>query len=348
MVGANLLVTEPRIVGEETTVDVVSYDAATGAERWRRPVPGPSVSTLVVVGGEAWYGWRTSPSDPAGCDAAIERVNVNTGAPVATLADLYPFELLVMEGGVYTVTATGAAACSYPQPTGFEVRDPKTGAVRWRGPYGRVAAAANGYVFNQPVARRRQRALAVRAFDADGCGAPTCNGLWTATLGGPGEMMAARNGQVYVQNIGLLGQSFTGVDQRTGLSPRWCRCRTATRRSTPPPTPTRSTRPSTAGAASRRCGPTRRPAVRSWGACRGGRARCPTASRATTSSPATWCSWSAAAVYAFDADGCGQATCAPLVELPAGANELIVASGRVYAASGRTAARSPPSPSPAS
>jgi hypothetical protein len=296
-------------------------------------VPGPNVSSLVVVGGEAWYGWRTSPSDPVDCDAAIERVNVNTGATVATLADLYPFELLVMEGGVYTVTATGAAACSYPQPTGFEVRDPKTGAVRWRGPYGRIPAAADGYVFNQPVPADGSAPSQVRAYDADGCGAPTCNGLWTATLGGPGEMMAARNGQVYVQNIGPLGQSFTGVDQRTGL----------TRSVVPLP----HGYPTVDAAAD---GDSVYTAEYSWSGV--------TTLRAYTAAGCSvlWCvpRWSgqvphsisghhvvagdvvfvaAWAVYAFDADGCGQATCTPLVELPAAASKVIVAGGRVYAAS---------------
>ena len=195
-----------------------------------------------------------------------------------------------------------------------------------------MPVAAGGYVFNQPMPADGSAPSQVRAYDVDGCGAPTCTGVWTSTLGGPGRMMAAPNGQLYVQNFGLLGQSFTGVDQRAGL----------TRSMIPLP----HGYPTVNAAAD---GDSVYTTEYSW-------------SRVTTlrAYTAAGCSvvgctprWSgqvptgfsgnhvvagdvvfvpAGTVYAFDADGCGQATCAPLVELPADANTVMVAGGRVYAA----------------
>ena len=97
-------------------------------------------------------------------------------------------------GGVFDAPALADGRLYVPTGTGLVVIDAATGAISWSSPGGLVTqqpAVAGGLVF---VGSGQ-----VMAFDAAGCGAPTCAPLWTDSLdsyvtGAP----AVSNGQLYV------------------------------------------------------------------------------------------------------------------------------------------------------
>jgi outer membrane protein assembly factor BamB len=165
----------------QTSAEVRALDAATGAEVWQRVVvppqlPDPSVPFLVfpvAFSGDAlWISYATSSTgihfvslDPAGGSILTDSPGgLLVTTPVATA------------GGVAAYAAFSFATRS----STLVVRDPHTAAVQWT-----VDLAASNAVENVAVARGHLYAPAssvLTAFAAAGCGAATCPPIWQAPM----------------------------------------------------------------------------------------------------------------------------------------------------------------------
>jgi hypothetical protein len=338
--GPNLIVGEQHGVttpnGEMGRADLVSYDAATGAERWRRSFPEGRIFDAAVVGSDVWAVLRVDRADGT-CTGALERVRLATGAPVGSTPGVWSREPLLPFGqGVYIAPNGLTPDCSTTPSTSFEVRDRATGAVKWRGPAGRLPAVAGGYLFDQP----QPDATAIRAFDADGCGAPTCSPVWTATASLPGDMMAPGNGQVYATESNLFAPALVGRDQRTGAA--------LSRIPFPAPLPTSSIAADGTSIYTTYYDP-QGTTVSAYAASACSLLGCaPRWTARLPSSPSGNLIVAGGVVYvpmqstvhAFAAEGCGRPTCEPLrsidVGFDAGTGRVMVAGGRLYAGDGFT------------
>ena len=314
--------------------------------------------TVSVVGSQVWFSW-VAGAPGAGCRAGIERLDLATGESVGEVPDAYARDLVPFDRGVYTLTMDAQDACAYrcalggcsggptappPAPTTFDVRDRATGAVLWRAPYGsdgtglpgsRVAIADGLIVTRAPVG--------LAAFAAGGCGAPTCQPTWTGGFFELSPLLGTDDGMFFAAGGDSFGFSWLGLDPRAPGSVMRI----------PTSTPTYATAlatdddsayvidrpietaagPTTVRAFTRTpCGDGLPACVPRW------TGRVPDAADRHVVAGGVVYLGTGGGVYAFAADGCGQATCAPLAQVgSAPAGDLLVAGGRLYTA---------PTPSP--
>jgi hypothetical protein len=199
--GSGLLATEP---GDTTTgFGVRSYPlsglvntcGSSGEEscpRWATPIDGVEAGPPVLGGGAG--GETVFAATTIGTVYALDG---DTGAVLwSTPAGASVTDAPALADDVlYVPTAAGELVAL----------DAATGTVLWRGATGSGAAitaqpaSAGGVVFTGSEDGR------VSAFDASGCGSPTCGTLWSTSVGARiGSPPIVSNGQVYVANANGL------------------------------------------------------------------------------------------------------------------------------------------------
>jgi outer membrane protein assembly factor BamB len=331
-----------------------ALDARTGATVWDTElVPGGSgvtsyPSAAVLSGGELWAGGAAvfTLGSIVRCGADFGRLDPSDGTVVATSPDdIYSPAVTAGDVVVQTTTAFGdpdGGFCINGAPLTVTVRDRASLAALWSAPvpgeqsgplvpFYTLPTVADGriYVANGSV---------LAAYALDGCGADTCEPLWSVDVGGTIDRstpVAASGGRVVVT---LTAGQVVAVEGSSGVE-RWRALLDVSPPIAPPlqivaaagDTAYVATAGSgtgqdrllaypMAGCGSQLCAPT-------WVG---------TSPLALTSPPtvAGGVVWVGAegAVLAYDADGCGSSTCAPIANIPlAGrATSVTVALGRLY------------------
>lgn len=181
---------EPILSGDRlyTTVastgsgSVRAYDVRTGAIAWETPVPAPRgprpPSPVVLVGGALWVTHEDSSGSL--CSAQLTRLDPATGNVLGTetTGPRAPGPV-VADGTTMAFTTDGRCSQTGNQPQ-LVVRDVGDPAQGWTfrfpaGVFPTSPSIGDGRIFvvADDVAY---------AFDAAGCGAPTCSPVWTASL----------------------------------------------------------------------------------------------------------------------------------------------------------------------
>jgi outer membrane protein assembly factor BamB len=339
----------PAISDDGPTLAVQAYDVDTGDLAWERdllpadPTEEIFAHPVAVIDGALWVAYHHY--NTPGCVGTLERLDPATGALLSEDTIGIPQSPVVESNGVVATVEVAGSRCNMQR---LVVRDLETRAVEWVYPFsagtglstptfgdGRIIVAANtGWGSGH----------AVHAWDATGCGSTTCAPDWTHSR--PGERAthirptAGPNGQAYVfveQALdGATALTVRSLDTRTGQV-RWS---SATRYTgdMPPGTWGLAVAGGTlyvAGYEGSTLGPepvTGRIDAYAAGGC--GQAECSrlwSAELGEGVRPATPPAFAGDVVYvgtrsgpgvhqpslvAVDAAGCGQATCAPVVEVP--------------------------------
>lgn len=210
---------EPILTGGNlyTTVDapgdgrVRSYDAATGAVLWDTPVPGPATAgptgPVVSIAGALWV--SRAGAGGSVCDSLLHRLDPATGKVVDSETTGPAITGPVVGSGTTLAFVTRPGCSETGGRTRLAVRDLSGATESWT--YSFPAgdqpttppSIGNGTIY---VASANQ----VYAFDAAGCGAATCEPLWSASLDVDGQRVDADgsrpvvgpDGTVYVGAMG--------------------------------------------------------------------------------------------------------------------------------------------------
>lgn len=326
----------------------------TGDEIWTRQIEG---STLVATGvtfsgSDLWVGHLDpSASSCSGDPGRLTSLDPATGDVTSSEATTVPVALPVAAGPVEAlVRSTG---CLDPTaPSALVVRDTASHATQWTYAFPGPAGGATISGTTIYVSSGGQ----VYAFDALGCGAPTCDPLWVRSGGSGAIVVAGRmfavshettdlgHGvtaqtallTVYDARTGdkLWGTSYTGGDpfmglgrgEIVGLAVTGDTVYVAEWHDPGSPGPAIGTLDAfpAAGCGAAFCSP-------AW---RGSLPGAPTAQIAAGGG-LVYAGTDAQTVAAFDAAGCGVATCAPLVSrpVPGQPTDIVVAQGALLVTS---------------
>jgi hypothetical protein len=310
-------------------VKVTSLDAGTGTQNWSRSItPGGTAQGLVtgsavVVGDQVWAEWLAFAIGPRGtqaCAGGGGRLDLETGDSVGS-TDL-PADIMTT-GDLAAVKETSFLQdCTFGATSGLRVLSGDTAAQVWEN-------TALGST--QPIAAGSRLidtlGTTVRSFAAAGCGAPQCQPVWTADVGVPLDGLVADGNRLYAVSDDP-SRELLGLDIATGA--------VVWRASVPSLsgmaafggivyTTSGSTLLALDGAG---CVSTCSPL---WTATFPGTR---VSANLAGAGGAVYVASDAGVVSAFDAAGCGAATCAPVTQVPLGGEStgtLIVASGHLYA-----------------
>jgi outer membrane protein assembly factor BamB len=211
---------------EVSTLAVTARNLATGEEVWQhsfRPPGAPvvgDIGSVSVLNGAVWVEYRHSGLPP--CVSAVARLEPSTGVVLSTDQIGLTDNPIVADGGrwAYTSSTTTTGGCT--GEIQLTVRDVASRVKLW------------SYTFPSPASRDvpvmsggrifvRVRGV-LYAFDAAGCGADTCDPLWTVSpgsvsflrptvLGGPG-------GPLFIDQTEAVGGEFrkliVALDPATG------------------------------------------------------------------------------------------------------------------------------------
>ena len=314
-----------------------SIAASSGAFQWAHTTSGgpfPNLTTVAgvagptVVGDEVWAAMRLQVFTAHGgaCGGANVRVDLATGAeltPVvpATSGAIVPFgEAVAAYAQSFQFSPTsGCTSTAGP----LTVHDQATGAARWTGQVG-----------GRPVVIGDQLLSAsgptVRAYTAAGCGAPTCEPVWTATLPSGASQLSAAGAYAYALVPSSTPATLVALDRATGavawtatLPDMWPSMTLAGGRVHVVSDGTLSTFDA-AGCGAPTCAP-------AWTANLGG----PTEGPAISGGGVVYQGMTDGRVLAFDAAGCGATTCTPLATLTVAGtpSRLVVDGGRLFVTS---------------
>jgi hypothetical protein len=208
---------------------VTAYDAGSGATRWSR-VLGPAdagvrqaMTDPIVAGNRVWASWIAAGtgSGGTGCAAAVERLDLHTGAslgaPTAGFASaLVSFAGQVAVAGGSLVADPGVPGGCRPSTTGVRVDD-EAGGPSWAAAAGAGGSQRPIVVDGVLVTRDGGR---LSGYRAAGCGAPTCTPIWTTTVGTGGvqQLAAEPGGPIVAIGDGPSGEPYRLVtlDPATG------------------------------------------------------------------------------------------------------------------------------------
>jgi hypothetical protein len=167
---------EPQFV---TGVEARSLESGTTA--WSRRLHSTRSESrsagVSFVDGKLWVGYYHLPTgDPSVLATRRERLDPDDGSTVGSLDDDGLADVPVEAGGIMAdVTSANVAA-----PTLLTVRDRDTAEPLWSASVppasGTRPVIAHGQIYVHD-------GTSLHAFDAEGCGAPTCTPLWTARHG---------------------------------------------------------------------------------------------------------------------------------------------------------------------
>jgi outer membrane protein assembly factor BamB len=311
-------------------VNVTSLDAGTGAQNWSTDIApgfiaeGLVTGSAVVVGDQVWAEWLAfaiGPRGGQGCLGGGSRLDLETGASVGStnlLAD-------IMTTGDLTAVeeTTFLQDCTFGASSGLRVLSGGTAELVWEN-------TALGST--QPVAADGRMidtlGTTVRSFAAAGCGAPQCQPVWTADLGVPLGGLVADGDRLYTVGGTDPSRELLGLDIATGGAIVW-----------------RAPLASLSGMAAfggilyvsggttlsaydgAGCVSTCSPL---WTATLPGQVF----SNLAGAGGVVYAASEDGTVSAFDAAGCGAATCVPVKQVSLGGRptgRLIVASGHLYA-----------------
>jgi outer membrane protein assembly factor BamB len=309
--------------------DVRAFDAASGAEAWRRelvpPLP-PDPTNIVIAnpvafsGGRLWLGYAATglgihlvSLHPA--DGSILTESNNDGQVVTTPV----------------VTGQGVAAYAQVNPnassSALVVRDPDTATIQWTAVLTLLpvedVVIARGHVYAPDSST-------LTAFAVAGCGAATCAPVWRAAVPGGARVRhvaVAPDGSVVIS----AGGSVTAFDGATGAV-RWTRTLpglpgetvaiagdliyVASQAVTDPAGGTTGENAllalSLADGTTRWTGPL------------------PAGAAAPLVAAGVVYTGAGNDLYGFDAAGCSAATCDPLVTVPGGGSPRSIGEGRLY------------------
>ena len=329
----------PDHVGPGAFSRLRSLNTATGAQQWQQPVTNDAFVMVATRGGATVqgdrvmvgiYGALISGSLTVCGDSTFSLPLNGQGQPInASLFGLFdpnvPFgPNLAVENTFFTGSTNAPQDCAFGPPM-LQVWEPSSFGAAWSAPGG-----------GRPVVVDDQLLVAsgstVRSYVASGCGATTCDPVWSADLGVTVADMAADAGdRLYVlTEAGAGGREVLAVDRGDG-SVTW---RTALPGSADGPASmaveggrlhvAAGTTLSTfagAGCGATTCDP-------DWTAA----LTAPFAGNLATGGGVVYAADAAGAVGAWDAAGCSAATCAPLVTLAvAGApTRLVQASASLF------------------
>ena len=224
---------EPILAGGRlyTTVDgagggrVRAYDAATGAVLWDTPVPGPATAgssgPVVSVGGALWV--SRAGGGGSACDSLLNRLDPATGNVLGSEVTGPAVTGPVVAAGTTVAFVTRPWCSQTGNRAQLAVRDLSGATESWTfsfpdGDFPTPPSIGNGKIY---VASGNQ----VYAFDAAGCGAATSAPLWTTSLdldGGRVDAAGSRlvvgpDGTVYVGAMaGGLQTLVLALDGQTG------------------------------------------------------------------------------------------------------------------------------------
>jgi len=310
-------------------VNVTSLDAGTGAQNWSTDIApgfiaqGLVTGSAVAVGDQVWGEWLAfaiGPRGGQGCLGGGTRVDLETGALVGNtnlLSDI------MTTGDLAAVKETSFLQdCTFGGTTGLRVLSGDTAAPAWENtaPGSTQPIAAAGRLIDT-------LGTTVRSFAAAGCGAPQCQPIWTADVGVPLGGLVADGNRLYTVSVDP-SRELLALDIATGA--------VVWRASVPSLsglaafggilyTTSGSTLLALDGAG---CVSTCSPL---WTATFPGTRL---SANLAGAGGVIYVASDAGVVSAFDAAGCGAATCAPVKQVPLGGDStgtLIVASGHLYA-----------------
>ncbi len=171
-----------------TTVDgagggrVRSYDAATGAVLWDAPVPAPATAgssgPVVSVGGALWV--SRAGGGGSACASLLNRLDPATGNVLTSETTGPAVTGPVVAAGTTAAFVTKPGCSQTGNRARLSVRDLSGATGSWTfsfpdGDFPTPPSIGNGKIY---VASGNQ----VYAFDAAGCGAATCVPVWTTSL----------------------------------------------------------------------------------------------------------------------------------------------------------------------
>lgn len=205
--GATDAVWGNQVVGADRT-GVRSRHAATGAQQWSYlmddPVGTGYLSPRVgatIVGDDvlASYTWGVYSPHGVICGGQDFRFDLATGthqaAPSgAPAAAIVPFgdHVATYEQPYIYPGAPGLpqVRCEFGTPTGVAVVDAATGETQWTGAVGNRPVVIDDQLFNSSGAT-------LRSYVASGCGAPTCEPVWSVQAPAPLTTLAAEGDRLY-------------------------------------------------------------------------------------------------------------------------------------------------------
>ena len=210
-----------RLIGIENG-DVRSMSVADGATQWLVPIDLPLGLPIgtnagpAVVGDEIWAGLTTHAVSPHGgsCGGLNLRLDLATGerlsgTPEATLRAIVP------HGGIVatyeeTYTYVPQVGCPVATTSPVTVRSAATGEPLWTGaPGGRPVIVGDQLV--------HASGATLRSYVASGCGAATCEPVWTRQLPSSPLGVAAGDGHIFVLTSPGDGTGvLLAVDRRDG------------------------------------------------------------------------------------------------------------------------------------
>src|SRR5262245_15745409 len=206
-----------------TGVDVVAHDFTTGDETWSRTLTPPGVVSgfpthaPVVTGSSVWTGY-VARTATATCAFGLARLDLATGSLLGTDTSYAPTELVpfgdkvAMAGGVYSPVLD---MCAPPFSDPLRVVDAATGTTEWMS-----GGIASGHRITQVGDAIYLSTAGLRRYAAAGCGAPTCNPIWSSQATGTGSinsLAGERSGPLFALAPISFGQMglFT-IDPATG------------------------------------------------------------------------------------------------------------------------------------
>lgn len=314
---------------------VRSIAAGTGALQWAHDAREPFMTRTVaaagpsVVGDEVWASMHMSALSPGGgvCGGVDLRLDLATGAeatPVlpATSGALVPFGDAV---AAYTRTYQYSPTDGCPSTAGpVTVYDAATGAVRWAGEPGGRPVVIDDQLLS-PVGST------VQAYDAAGCGAPTCSPVWTAQLPGAAGQTSAAGAFAYAlvpfstpATLVALDRATGAVAWTAGFPDLWPGSMTLADGAVHVVSDGALSTFDAAGCGAPTCSPM-------WTADLGGAA----AGGVISGGGLVFQGLADGRVVAFDAAGCGAATCSPLATVTVAGTPrgLVVDGGRLFVTS---------------
>lgn len=196
-----------------STIGVRALDAATGDTVWEQAVNPPEVvgtpfHDVTFVEGELWVDYLSSSAE--GCEA----VTVRLGRDGTVIGEEESQAIGgAMQSGGYVVQTLRDACGPALTPQTLSVRDSRTREPRW------PAAAGN---FGPSLLAGDLVVTAAGAFPLEGCGAPTCNPIWTHSgIGSP--VTAAADTDVFFHRPPFVSDTpgdLTAISRDTGAR-RW-------------------------------------------------------------------------------------------------------------------------------
>jgi outer membrane protein assembly factor BamB len=173
-----------RAYSLSSLVNTCGSSGTESCPQWVTPVDGSVAGPPVLVDGGTTVLVGTDAGTVSALDGDSGAVRWSTPVGAAVTA-----EPALADDVLYVSTASGQLVAV----------DATDGTVLWRGDTGSgeaisaQPASAGGVIFTGSADGR------VSAFDASGCGAATCDTLWSTSTGsGPTSTLAVSNGQLYV------------------------------------------------------------------------------------------------------------------------------------------------------